>query len=122
MLALKQGELEAALEVLRPTRRYELSPWNGPLSSYARGLVLLGLERGDEAAAEFDKIRSYPGLEPFSILHPLSGLGLARAKALSGNETAARRHYQDFLALWKEADLDIPIFQEAKAEYERLSE
>jgi tetratricopeptide (TPR) repeat protein len=87
MLALKQGELEAALEVLRPTR-----------------------------------IRSYPGLEPFSILHPLSGLGLARAKALSGNETAARRHYQDFLALWKEADLDIPIFQEAKAEYERLSE
>jgi hypothetical protein len=51
----------------------------------------------------------------------LSHLGLARSKSLSGDAAAARKHYQDLLALWKDADPDIPILQEAKVEYEALT-
>ncbi len=73
-----------------------------------------------EAAAEFQKILDHRGVAPVSPLYPLAHLGLARACALSGDAAKSRRMYQDFFALWKDADPDIPILQEAKAEYAKL--
>ena len=57
---------------------------------------------------------------PVDPLLPLTRLGLARAAALTGETAQSRKAYQDFLALWKDADPDIPVLMEAKAEYARL--
>jgi hypothetical protein len=80
----------------------------------------LRLGKGDEAALEFQKILDHPGLAALGPLRPLAHLSLARARALAGDTPGARRAYQDFLALWKDADPDIPILLEAKAEYAKL--
>ncbi len=77
--------------------------------------------RGEEAATEFQKILDRAGLAALGPLRPLAQLGLARARALAGNEAGARRTYQDFLAHWKDADPDIPILQQARAEYAKLN-
>ncbi len=77
--------------------------------------------RSEEATAEFQKILGHAGLAALGPLRPLAHLGPARARALAGNEAGARRAYQDFLALWKDADPDIPILQQAKAEYAKLN-
>jgi len=61
-----------------------------------------------------------PGWQPTSPLYSLAQLGLARAATWSGDATKARKAYQDFFALWRDADPDIPILQEARREYEKL--
>ena len=73
-----------------------------------------------KAATEFQKILDHRGVAPVSPLYPLSHLGLGRAYALSGDTANSRRFYQDFFALWKDADPDIPILEEARAEYAKL--
>ncbi len=73
-----------------------------------------------KAATEFQKILDHRGVDPVSPLYPLAHLGLGRAYALAGDTTKSRRSYQDFFALWKDADPDIPILQEARAEYANL--
>ena len=83
-------------------------------------MTYLSLGKGNEAAAEFQRILDHPGILTLDLVHPLAKLGLARAKTLDGDEATARKYYQDFLALWKDADPDIPILQEAKAEYAKL--
>jgi eukaryotic-like serine/threonine-protein kinase len=75
---------------------------------------------GNEAAAEFKKIMDSPGMDPLSPAHALSHLGLARAAAVNGDTTAARKSYQDFFALWKDADGDLPVLVQARKEYEQL--
>jgi hypothetical protein len=65
-------------------------------------------------------ILDHPGIAPVQIVHPLARLGLARATVLMGDKTTARKHYEGFLTLWKDADPDVPILREAKAEYGRL--
>jgi tetratricopeptide (TPR) repeat protein len=87
---------------------------------YQRGLAYLRWGRGPEAAAEFQKILAHRTIAPLSVVHPLSQLGLARAYVLQGDTAKARTAYQDFLALWKDADPDIAIFIAAKAEYAKL--
>jgi tetratricopeptide (TPR) repeat protein len=87
---------------------------------YVRGLVYLRMKDGEKAAAEFQKILDHRGLEPTSELIPLSQLNIGRAYALQGDVGKARTAYQDFLALWKDADPDIPVLKEAKAEYAKL--
>ncbi len=85
-----------------------------------RGEAYLAAHQGSEAAVEFQKIldhRSIVGNEPIGALAPL---GLARAFALQGDKARARAAYQDFFTLWKDADPDIPILPEAKAEYAKL--
>ena len=69
---------------------------------------------------EFQKILDRRGQFDTSPIFPLAQLGLARAAALTGDTTKSRRAYQDFFALWKDADADIPILMEAKKEYEKL--
>jgi len=95
---------------------------------YLRGLAYLRLRKGVEAVAEFRKIVDHKGANwGATWIHPywgqfysLSQLGLARASALAGDMVKAKQAFQDFFQLWKDADPDIPILQQAKAEYTRL--
>ena len=117
---MNRGNTTQALEMLRPASRFELGNITGFWLTYLRGQIYLRQKAGNEAAAEFQKILDHRGVEPLSPLYPLAHLGLARASALSGDPAKARREYQDFLALWKDADQDLPILIEAKKEYEQL--
>lgn len=110
-----------AVEDLEPTRPTELS--GGPASGlgpiYQRGMIYLRWGRGAEAATEFQKILAHRAMAG-NVIRPLSQLGLARAYVLQSDTAKARTAYQDFLALWKNADPDIAILQQAKAEYAKL--
>jgi tetratricopeptide (TPR) repeat protein len=88
--------------------------------TYIRGEIYLRQKSGNEAAAAFQKILDHRGIEPASPLYPLAHLGLARASVLSGDTAKARKEYQDFLAVWKDADADLPVLQQAKDEYAKL--
>ena len=88
--------------------------------AYLRGIAYLNLGKGQEAAAEFQKMIDHSGTLQDLITAPLSYLQLARAQAMMGEIDAARKSYQDFLTLWKDADPDIPIYKQAKAEYSKL--
>ena len=85
-----------------------------------RGEAYLVARQGVAAAAEFQKVIDHPGLVVNEPIGALAHLGLARAYALSHDSTRAKTEYQDFLLLWKDADPDIPILKQAKAEYVRL--
>jgi tetratricopeptide (TPR) repeat protein len=87
---------------------------------YVRGQAYLALHHGKEAAAEFQKFIDHRTIVANSPLAALARLGLARAYAVQGDAVKARGAYQDFLALWKDADPDIPILKEANAEYAKL--
>jgi hypothetical protein len=78
------------------------------------------MQRGKEAANEFQEIVAHRGRDPISPLYAVARLGLARALVLEGDTSNARTPYQDFLALWRDADRDIPILKETKAEYAKL--
>ena len=80
----------------------------------------MAARQGSAAAAEFQKIINHPGAVGNDPIASLAHLGLARAYVLSGDTTKATISYQDFLALWKDADPDVPILKEAKAEYAKL--
>lgn len=85
-----------------------------------RGLAYLAAHQGAQAAVEFQKILDRRGVVPNEMIGPLADLGLARAHARAGNKGAARKSYEDFIAPWRHADANIPILQEAKAEYGKL--
>jgi eukaryotic-like serine/threonine-protein kinase len=76
--------------------------------------------QGGAAVVEFQKILGHPGVVTNSPIGALAHLGLARAYALSGDTAKAQAAYQDFLALWKDADPDVPILVAAKSEYAKL--
>ena len=99
---------------------YTILPMATMYPVYLRGQAFLKAAQGQQAAAEFQKMLSHRGLMTNFPLGALAHLGLARAYALSGDGAKARTKYQDFFALWKDADPDIPILKEAKAEYAKL--
>jgi eukaryotic-like serine/threonine-protein kinase len=108
---------------LEPLRPYELG--TGPRSArydplYLRGLAYLQLHDGPKAAPEFQRILDHRGVDARNIEYPLAQMNLARARALSGDTAGAKTAYQDFFAIWKDADPDIPILLEAKSEYAKL--
>ena len=113
-----------AVELLEAASTYELGgppPISGTLYPvYVRGLAELLLHHGSEAAAEFQKYLAHPGIVLNFPLGALAHLGLARAYAMQGDTAKAKAAYQDFLALWKDADPDIPILKQAKTEYAKL--
>jgi ATP/maltotriose-dependent transcriptional regulator MalT len=112
-----------AIELLNAAIPYELvDPEVGsPLyPAYLRGEAYLLSHQGAQAAAEFQKFLDHRGLVAMDPLGALARLGLARAYAAQGDADKARAAYRDFLTLWKDADPDIPIFRDAKAEYARL--
>jgi tetratricopeptide (TPR) repeat protein len=87
---------------------------------YIRGEAYLAAGRGQEAAAEFQKILDHSGIVLADPIGHLAKLQLGRAYRISGNTSKARKAYQDFLTLWKDADSDIPVLKRAKAEYAKL--
>jgi tetratricopeptide (TPR) repeat protein len=114
-----------ALVFLEATAPYELgAPPQFQLGTmypvFIRGHVQLMARNGAAAASEFQKFLDHRGVTINYPLGTLAHLGLARAYALSGDTAKARTAYQDFFALWKDADPDIPVLEEAKAEYAKM--
>jgi len=120
VLELKKQNPSGALQILESIRRYEFGGMAGVTGTFLRGHCYLQQRMGKEAAAEFEKVIAHPGVDPFSIQHPLAQLGVARASVLTGDTAKARKAYQDFLALWKDADQDLAVLLAAKKEYEQL--
>jgi hypothetical protein len=89
-------------------------------SAYLRGEAYLMLHDGNRAATEFQKYIDHYGLVRNSPWGALARLGLSRAYAAQGDTVKARTAYQDFLTVWKDADPDVPLLQQAKAEYANL--
>jgi serine/threonine protein kinase/tetratricopeptide (TPR) repeat protein len=126
-IEIGQDHPAVAIGVLQASVPYELGvPTPQPMLGaplypvYVRGQAYLALHQGKEAAAEFQKILNHQNVVENFITGALAHLGLARAYALQGDTVKARAAYQDFLALWKDADPDVPILLQAKAEYAKL--
>ena len=122
-MKLNANDPAGAIAALQPSLKYELSfnlSFNGLYPAYIRGLAYLQLGQGRLAAAEFQKLVDHRGLVGTDVIGALAHLQIARAQKMMGDETSARKWYEDFLALWKDADPDIPILKQAKAEYAKL--
>jgi tetratricopeptide (TPR) repeat protein len=128
-LELNRRDPARAIETLQPAAPYELG-WQGPSTGgfsgslfviYVRGQAYMAAHRGAEAVEEFQKIISHIGVvsnDPTIVV--AARLQLARAWALSGDRGKAKSAYEDFLNSWKDADVDIPILQQAHAEHAKL--
>jgi tetratricopeptide (TPR) repeat protein len=115
-VALQSGDASKALEALAAAVPY---PFQFK-SVYLRGEAYLAAKQGAAAGEQFQKIFDHPGPVINEVIGALAHLGLGRAYALTGDRAKAKTAYQDFFALWKNADPDIPILQQAKAEYAKL--
>ena len=124
-IALNRDQPAEGVELLASASPYERSYFD---AVYLRGLAYLRLHKGAEAAAEFRKIVDNKGANWASAwrypywgqFYSLSYLGMARGSALAGDTVKARKAFQDFFELWKDADTDMPILAQAKAEYAKL--
>jgi eukaryotic-like serine/threonine-protein kinase len=125
-LALAQHAPDLAVVALEPSLPYELGnlPPFGNSSAiypaYIRGLAYLAQKNGPAAAAELQKFPDHSGVVQNFLLGSLARLQLGRAYTISGDTAKAKAAYKDFLTLWKDADPEIPILKEAKAEYAKL--
>jgi tetratricopeptide (TPR) repeat protein len=120
LIELNRKNPEAAIQSMQAVTPYELGAAQGLFPSYVRGLAYLQAKRGAEATAEFQNMVDHRGIAPTAPEHSLAKLGLGRAYVMTGDTAKARAAYQDFLALWKDADPDITILKAAKAEYGTL--
>lgn len=121
-IELQNNNASKAIELLEVTIPYELGggPYGHMYPAYLRGDAYLKLGRSREAATEFQKVLDHPGVVLNFVIGSLTRLQRARAAALSGDTVSARKSYQEFLALWKEADPDLPVLKAAQTEYKRL--
>jgi ATP/maltotriose-dependent transcriptional regulator MalT len=126
-IQINRGNPAQAVDLLEVARPFELAfprPQVGGggylYPVWLRGLAFLLLRRSNEAAQEFQKILDHRTIITNSPVGALAHLGLARAYVLQGDAIKARAAYQDFLTLWKDADPDVPILNQAKAEYAKL--
>jgi tetratricopeptide (TPR) repeat protein len=120
---LQQHDPAAAIDLLRGTIRYDLAvtqSFDYLYPAYIRGLAYLESGHGRSAAGEFQKLIDNPGLCLGYITGPLARLQLGRAQRLMGDNASARKSYEEFLNLWRDADPDLPAYKEAKAEYAAL--
>jgi eukaryotic-like serine/threonine-protein kinase len=117
-IELQRGNAAKAIDLLQTATPYELAYY--PVM-YLRAQAYLEARSAAQAASEFQRIIEHRGFPPPLLTTPLAHLGLARAKALSGDMAGARKSYQDFFALWKDADADIPVFIQARHEYTKLN-
>lgn len=129
LAALGRGMPVDSVERLEIARPYELAvngltfghfSLGGLHSAYVRGEALVAAHRYAEAAAEFQKVLDHRGIVGADPIGALAHLQLGRVFALSGDKAKAKAAYEAFLALWKDADPDVPILKSAKAEYNRL--
>jgi DNA-binding winged helix-turn-helix (wHTH) protein/tetratricopeptide (TPR) repeat protein len=120
MRQVQRGNASSALETLRRTLHVDLGRYAAFRPPYTRGLTYLALHDGAAAAAEFQKILDHRGIAPVSVLYPLAYLQQGRAWALAGEIPKARKAYESFLTIWRDADPDVPILLDAKREHGRL--
>jgi serine/threonine protein kinase len=122
-IKLRQHDPAAAVDLLRGTEKYDLA-FTGVVDSvypaYIRGLAYAELGDGRSAANQFQKLIDNPGFSVRHVIGPLARLQLGRAQKMMGDSTSARKSYEEFLYLWKDADPDIPVYRQAKAEYAEL--
>jgi hypothetical protein len=121
-LRLRSSDAARVIAILAPVERYELGETAFPplYASYLRGLAYRQAGDHAAAAAEFQKILAHPGLVGPEVIGALARLQLARAQQAMGQYSDARDSYEAFLTLWQNADHDIPLYGEAKAEYNAL--
>jgi serine/threonine protein kinase/tetratricopeptide (TPR) repeat protein len=119
-VALQRKDPNQAIELLQVASPIELGDLGYLLPVYLRGEAYLMLHDGKSAAVEFQKFVDHSGLVANFPWGALARLQLGRAYAMTGDNAKAKSAYQDFLALWKNADPDVPIYQQAKAEYAKL--
>ena len=123
-VVLEHKDPNSAIELLKTVRPLDLgqptniNSWLCPV--YVRGEACLMLHDGNRAAVEFQKFIDHRGLVMNFPWGALARLGLARAYALQGNTPKARAVYQDFLTIWNDADPDVPVLKQAKAECAKL--
>jgi eukaryotic-like serine/threonine-protein kinase len=122
LVAIDRKAFDQAIVALQSATPYEFGTSQNlfPIPIYFRALVYFEAKRGSEAALEFQKIVDHRGNNPTAIEHSLAKLGLGRTYQMTGDTAKAKAAYQDFFALWKDADTDIPILKDAKAEYAKL--
>jgi serine/threonine protein kinase/Flp pilus assembly protein TadD len=119
-IEMKRGNPARAIELLAPVKRYEEGWTDAYWAAYLRGEAYLANRQGPEAALEFQKIVDHRGVVLNALYGALAHVGLARAYVLQGDVAKTRVAYENFFALWKDADSDIPILQQARVEYARL--
>jgi len=126
-LELDRKHPERSVDLLQAASAYELGEPNheaqvgGTLYPiYVRGEAYLQASQGSQAAAEFQKIIDHRGIVGNFVLGALAHLQLGRAKAMTHDQAAARKAYEDFFTVWKDADPGISILKQAKAEYAKL--
>jgi len=120
---INQSNASSTIQLLQTASPYELGsppPLGNLYPVYVRGQAFLRARQGSAAVVEFQKLLDHAGIVQNFLLGSLAHLGLARSYALSGDTAKSRIAYQDFFAVWKDADPDIPILKEAKAEYAKL--
>jgi ATP/maltotriose-dependent transcriptional regulator MalT len=120
---LSRGNTSTALRLLEPAQPYVMakSEHQPPLyTSFLRGQIYLRAGDGKAAQVEFQKLIDHSGIVASYPQGALARLGLARARHLAGDVSGSRMAYQDFFALWKDADPGIPVLQQARAEYATL--
>ncbi len=123
-IALNHGEVAKALSLLEVAVPSELGAsrvlFGALYPVYVRGEAYLAAHQGAEAAAEFQRILDHRGIVGSDPIGALAHLQLGRAFALSGDQSKAKIAYGDFFAIWKEADNNIPILKQARAEFAKL--
>ena len=119
-IELSKGHSSQAMKFLEPAPRYEMGSVAHYYPAYMRGQVYLLAKDGVAATAEFQKIVDHPGIMRNFLIGALARLQLGRAYVMQGDNRKAKAAYENFLTLWKDADPDIPIYQQAKAEYAKL--
>jgi tetratricopeptide (TPR) repeat protein len=120
---LQKHDPHAAIDLLRGTVQYDLTytlSFDYLYPAYIRGLAYLESGDGRSAAGEFQKLIDNPGLCWRHVTGPLAWLQRGRAQRLMGDNAAARKSYEEFLEIWKDADPDLPVYRQAKTEYAQL--
>jgi eukaryotic-like serine/threonine-protein kinase len=123
-IKLQEHDPAGAIDLLRDGAKYDLAftaSFEYLYPAYIRGLAYMGLGDGHAAAGEFQKLIDHPGFMVRHVTGPLAWLQLGRAQKMMGDEAAARKSYETFLNLWKNADPGMPIYLQAKTEYARLA-
>jgi predicted Zn-dependent protease len=117
-LSIYQDEAVEAVKLMEPSQVYELKDYIIP---FVRGRAFLDAKMPERAVSEYLAITENPGIDPLSPMYPLGYLGLARAYNQQGKRTESRAAYQRFPDLWKDADANVPVLQQARQEYAALA-
>jgi eukaryotic-like serine/threonine-protein kinase len=123
-IELNRGNPSQALEYLERAAPYELGTADTFINylypAYVRGQAYLRVHKGTAAAADFQNMLDHRGIVQNFVTGSLAHVQIGRAYAMTGDTAKAKAAYQDFFNLWKDADPDIPILKQAKAEYNKL--